>query len=81
MPGTTCHHQPLVIIQYQQTLPYVLELVQPVQESYSGGNETNSVHFVIFQFSGLSKHCFSIEYDIHIWQVLPQLGCSDAYQI
>ena len=32
-------------------------------------------------FPALSKHCLSIKYHVHIWQVLMQISCSDTWQI
>ena len=32
-------------------------------------------------FSALSKHTLDIEYHVNIWQVSPQLSCSDTCQI
>ena len=33
------------------------------------------------EFLALSKHTLAVEYNIHIWQVLPQLGWSNTCQI
>ena len=33
------------------------------------------------KFSALSKHTLTIKYNVHIWQVSPQLSCGDTCQI
>ena len=38
-------------------------------------------YFYILIFSQHLKHRLTIEYHIHIWQVLPQLSCSDTHQL
>ena len=33
------------------------------------------------KFSALSKHTLAIKYHVYIWQVSPQLSCSDICEI
>ena len=46
-----------------------------------GGLSQFSLFYYFSRFSELSKHQLIIKYQIHIWQVLLQLGCGDTCQI
>ena len=47
-----------------------------------GGYEANFIRSVPFpNFSALSKHKLTIDYQVYIWQMSPQLGCGCTCQI